>query len=505
MSGEGFTLLKWVEAVETYAQWHPWLAVLKAWAFALTGRLDRVESTLQMAEGLISSPEASLEFKIMLGSIAAVRAYLANQQGDAQLAANFAQSALEYLPDGNEFSCSIRSVAVSILGDASLLTGNLRDARQAYLEATRISQAAGNIYMSMIANTNLAVVLAEQGHLRQAARVYTETLKLATRPDGQRLPLADRIYAGLAEISYEWNDLEVAERYTHLCIELCRQWGNSDILAKAYLQLAWLERVKGDLENALEALRAAEQISAEGRLSLRQSVYVSIACACWRLAQGNLEGAIQFVQQSGVTSESLTNDPQILDRQGHAYILLLRLLLAQGDHEGALSLAGRLLHLAEAAHRTRTVIEILVLQALVLQAKKDLPQAIQVLERAVTLARPEGFVRVFLDEGEPMAKLLYQAKNHRVGDQFISELLTATGKGAVKAPPLAQVLIEPLTLRELEVLRLIESGCANQEIADRLVISIPTVKRHISNIYAKLGAKSRTHAISLGRELNLLQ
>jgi LuxR family maltose regulon positive regulatory protein len=148
------------------------------------------------------------------------------------------------------------------------------------------------------------------------------------------------------------------------------------------------------------------------------------------------------------------------------------------------------------------VIEILVLQALAFQAKKDMAHALATLERAISLAQPEGYVRVILDEGEPMARLLVQARGHGIG--YAAELLAAMGGPAGVTQPPAQPLIEPLSARELEVLRLIEAGCSNQQIAAKLFISIPTVKRHISNIYAKLGVESRTQAISLGKELRLV-
>ncbi|OGO35482.1 MAG: hypothetical protein A2W35_21210 [Chloroflexi bacterium RBG_16_57_11] len=518
MSGEGFTLLKWVEAVESYAQTHPWLAILKAWALARTGYEDQVDPSLRTAERLISSLETSLqptiEGKIMLGSIAAARAYLSNSRGEADLAKNYAQGALKYLPDSNAFSCSLRSVATSILGDASWMTGDLENAKQAYREAVKISQTAGNIYMTIIANSNLADVLMEQGALHQAARLYLEVLQVATRPDGQMLPNADRLYAGLSEISYEWNQLDDADRYVHKCIELCRQWGNSNLLAKCYIILARLERARCNLDKAQAAMHAAEQMASEARLPARQSKWVEINAARWWLTEGDLERTAHFLQQSQVTIDCITRvaapreattfevDHPYL--RGSEYLLLLRLLLAQGDYEAAFSLSERLLPLATAAKRIGRVIEILVLQALALQGKKEMAEASSVLARALSLAQPEGYVRIFLDEGDSLVKFLYLAKSQRLSQGCASELQSMLGGVTRTDQPSAQHLIEPLTARELEILRLIESGDTNQDIADRLVISIPTVKRHISNINAKLGAKNRTQAVSLGRELGLL-
>jgi LuxR family maltose regulon positive regulatory protein len=146
------------------------------------------------------------------------------------------------------------------------------------------------------------------------------------------------------------------------------------------------------------------------------------------------------------------------------------------------------------------VIEVLVLRALIFQGGKDMDRALKVIERALSLARPEGYVRTFLDEGEPLAKLLRLAKIRRIETGYATELLSETGETAGET----QVPVEPLSRREMEVLKLIEAGCSNQEIAAGLFISIATVKRHISNIYAKLGVQSRTQAVSLGRELGLI-
>jgi LuxR family maltose regulon positive regulatory protein len=177
--------------------------------------------------------------------------------------------------------------------------------------------------------------------------------------------------------------------------------------------------------------------------------------------------------------------------------------LAQGDFDAALVLSQRLLQKAEATDRTKRVIEVLILQALIFQARGEVDHALSVFERAVSLARPERYVRTFLNEGKGIAKLLHLAKARRIETDYVTDLLASMGEVDGEAPSRVQLLAEPLSARELEVLRLIETGCSNQEIADKLVISIATVKRHISNIYTKFGVQNRTQAVSMGRELNL--
>jgi LuxR family maltose regulon positive regulatory protein len=276
-----------------------------------------------------------------------------------------------------------------------------------------------------------------------------------------------------------------------------------DLQAIGFAQLARIEHLHSYPEEAKVAAQAAEQLVNGYDLAPRYSIWVKSALARLSISQGNLEHASHLIQRTGITVGIIGGDVEIPYLLEPMYLVLLRLFLAQRKYTHALRLSQLLLHKAEAGNRMGRVIEILVLQALVYQGKKDMERALVVLGRAFTLAQPEGYVRVFLDEGEPMVKLLYQAKVHHVSSSYLANLLPDLGADSSKTLPNTQLLIEPLTRRELELLKLIEKGCTNQEIADRLVISIPTVKRHISNIYSKLGARSRTQAISFGKELKL--
>lgn len=503
--GEVTTLLKWIEAVEPHSQTHPWLYIFKAWAFALTGNLDRVNGMLRTAEELISTLEPTQEVRVMQGTIAAARAFQANLQCEAHIAADFARQALGYLPDIDLISRSLRTVAYALLGDASSISGDLEDAKEAYTEAAKIGQAAGDIHLTIVNNSNLANVLIEQGSLRQAARIYSDTLQIATRPDGQKSIIAGRVYGELSQVFYEWNHLEDAFLFAQQCLTLCRQWGNMDLQAVGYVMLARLERLQAHPEKVQEAMQAAEQLVNGFDLAPKYSVWVKSALARLFIVQGNLEKASRLIQQSGIDMESMNGDAEISYLQEPIVLVLVRLLMAKGEYNAAMALSQRLLQKAEAKKRIGRVIEVLVLQALAFQGKRDMNQAMAALERALAVAQSEGYCRVFLDEGEPMAKLLFQAKAHRIGQGYASELLSALGEVFSTELPPAQLLIEPLTLRELEVLKLIEAGYSNQDIAAELVISMPTVKRHISNIYAKLGVESRTQAVSLGKELRLFE
>jgi LuxR family transcriptional regulator, maltose regulon positive regulatory protein len=505
MRGEVVNLLQWIEAVEPRSQTLPWIAIQKVWALCLTGQLDRIAGPLHTAEELLSSLELTDDVRTMWGALIAAQACRANMQGETRLATNLARQALARLPTSNDFACSLQSAATSILGDASWMDGELAEAGRAYTQAVLISQAAGNIHMGIVAHASLADVLMEQGQLRQAARIYAETLQTATLPDGQISPLANKIYAGLSRVSYEWNQLEASEDYARQCVALAQRWGSMEFQAIGYVLLAGLEHVRGHPDKARDTMRVAEQLLTAYPHTLWRSIGLTAALARLWISQGDLDRASDLMERNGVPTVGLSLVGPISYPHEPLVLVQLRLHLARGDYAAALELSEGLLQKLEERSRMGRVIEALVLRALAFQGGKDLAQALEVLGNAISLARPEGYQRVFLDEGEAMAKLLYQAKSQRIGGGYAAELLSAMGKASETILPPAQLLIEPLTSRELELLELIAAGCSNQEIADRLIISMPTVKRHISNIYAKLGAGSRTQAVARGKELELFK
>ena len=210
---------------------------------------------------------------------------------------------LELLPDCSSISQSIRSVATSILGDASWINGNLEEAIQAYTEAIQIGREANNLNMVIIANSNIADILMEQGQLHRAADTYTQTLQMAVRPDGQRSPLAGKIFAGLGRLSYEWNRLEDAEQAIRQCMELSRIWGDIGQQAYAYAIQARLEQARNNPEKTQEAMREAERLIGEHPLSPHWSIQVRADLARVWLAQGNLERPSQRIQKRGLTDQ----------------------------------------------------------------------------------------------------------------------------------------------------------------------------------------------------------
>jgi LuxR family maltose regulon positive regulatory protein len=254
------------------------------------------------------------------------------------------------------------------------------------------------------------------------------------------------------------------------------------------------------MKATIENMNIAEKMTREHKFAFKYALRVKYGLVCLWLAQGNLEQASRIVQENGITA----ND-EIPYLREPEFLAFLRLLLAQENYDAALDLSQRLLQKAETGKRIGRVIEILVLQALIFQGRKDLDRALAILKKALSLAKPERYIRSFLDEGEPMVRLLHLARSRQIETEYVTDLLSAIQKVSSTEQASSQPLIEPLTAREIEVLKLIEAGCSNQEIAEKLIISFATVKRHISNIYTKLDAKSRTQAIAIGKELKLFE
>jgi len=500
MSGELFTLLKWMEAVESYLPAHPWLMVQKGWALTLAGRMEPAEQAFQTVERLVSTLEPTPDVNSMVGTISAGRAFWADMHGNIPEAARLAQQALDLLPDSDPMCISMRSVATGVLAKTIFIRGDLEQARQIYIRALEIGQAANNFDMVINTNDDIADVLMEQGHLYQAEQLLQETLPLTVRTDGQRLPLSADVYSRLSKVYYEWNKLEQAAHFAQLSLEVSQQWGNLDLQAIGKIMLAKVEQVQGNLEKAQVLMRAAEQLNRDNWLYPWNSIWIGAALERFWLSMGNQERVSKYIEASGVNpTDEITYLHEL------KYLTLLRWLLACGDYDAALGLAERMLYKARDEHRMLRVVELMILQSLVYQGKKDINTAVTTLASAVSLAQPEGYKRVFLDEGGHLVKLLYLVKSNQDASEYACELLDAFGRVSGSLPGQAQLLIEPLSGREIEVLKLIEAGLSNQEIASKLFISITTVKRHISNIYSKLDVKTRTQAVSQGKKLGFFE
>jgi LuxR family transcriptional regulator, maltose regulon positive regulatory protein len=471
----------------------PWLCIAQAWMRALTGQLDAAERVLGEIE---RTPGAEGH---LAGHVAMIRAYAAAVGGDMPLAAARAATALERLPAEDEVG---RGWALAHLGRASQWNGDYDTASRALQEAARISQAAGNRYLSVKVLSDLGVTHLGRGQLHDAADALRHAIQLAEQQaeqDGHPLPLAGYAHNQLAEVLCEWNELEAALDHARQGIELCQQWGQADLLAAGYMSLAEVCLAMRDREGALEALREAKQ--AASGVSPWFVARVERMGALAHLALGDMDAAARWADERGLSARD-TFGPS----SEFLYRALARVLVAKGRLGEALHLLGRLLEMAETAGAAGRAIQIQVLQARALQAQGKAEPALAALAHALHLGAPQGYVRTFVDGGQPLVPLLRQAAARGIEVAYVRSLLDALERETGPAPHAAagHAPVEPLTERELEILRLLAVGLPNKEIAGTLVIAVGTVKQHLKHIYGKLGVHNRTEATVRARELGLV-
>ncbi|MDR3470538.1 MAG: LuxR C-terminal-related transcriptional regulator [Devosia sp.] len=477
----------WLDSLpRTVLDARPWLWVRSATVALNAGRTTGVEEKLQAAEEALQDADLDDKTRDLIGQIAAARATLAlaNYQPEAMI--NQAHRALEYLhPDNLPF----RSRALRTLGFAYQLQGDRAAARQAYTEARAIRQTPGNINLTVSATTGLGNVQESENQLYQAAESYRCSLQLL---GDQARSNADQEFIGLARISYEWNDLDAAEQYGQQSLQLARQYvGTIDRFVLSEVFLARLKLARRDVAGAAAMLAEIEH-------SVRQHGFVhcmpevAAAQVLTLLQQGDLAAAAHLAQ---------THDLPLSQARVH---------LAQGDPSAALAVLEPLRRRVEERAWADEQLKTMILQAVAFDALGERSRAVELLDEALAVAEPGGFVRIFVDEGAPMARLLREASSQGLHPGYVRQLLAAfpaDGAGRAASPSTrvgGSRLAEPLSARELEVLPLIAEGLSNQEIAARLYLSLHTVKAHARNIYAKLGVSSRTQAAARARALGLL-
>jgi LuxR family transcriptional regulator, maltose regulon positive regulatory protein len=313
---------------------------------------------------------------------------------------------------------------------------------------------------------------------------------------------------GLGELRYEWNDLEEAERLLEQGMEMLRGPLTlaADSIAQGYTTLARLHQARNKNTNALALVEAFARLSDARQFAPSQLAFASAVRAQLELMGGNLAAAVRWTEASGLSAV----DDLAYSRE-REYLTFARVRIGQGrlDPAGpflseALRLLERLQEDAEVKSRMGSTLEILILQALALSAQGKEKEALTVLQPALTLAEPEGYIRLFVAEGEPMVALLSHAYARGIAPDYVATLLSAIGSPTQAAPSPAYSLLEPLTERELDILRLLVTGLSNAAMARELVITVGTVKSHVNHIYGKLGVNSRTQAIARAHTLQLL-
>ena len=519
MRGELTSLQSWLGKLpEEFIRTRPRLCLSDAWTSMASFAMGRFEARLRMAESLLGvdeheslaairknitesrSPDEAVATGELLGEVAVGRSCLAAIEEDLPQTIELGQQALEFLPSD---SWLWRGAVAMNVGRAYYVNGDLQAAGAAFAEAPGTSGRVGNRLLSVGALGLLGEVKMRQGELSTAEQLQREALGLASERGGPELPMAWMAHLGFSVVFYQRNDLEAAAQHAVAGIDLGTQLGNAEALAHGHLNLAQVKEAQSDFSGAHEAVREAGRIAKDDDLERwinRTETHKARIC----LRQGELEAVSSWIRGSGLSPD---DEPSYAREEEH--IMLARATLALGNPEEATRLLSRLLPEAEAGVRMWNVIEILILQAMAYEAQKETGAASSAVRRALSLSEPEQFIRMFVDEGPSMAALLRHAVASGHSVDYSGKLLSAFDQtGTRPAEPLsgkaAQALPEPLSQRELEVLRLISAGLSNQAIADEMVVALTTVKWHINKIYGKLGVHSRTQAIATARDLNLL-
>ncbi|TCN29664.1 LuxR family maltose regulon positive regulatory protein [Kribbella orskensis] len=488
-------LLSWLEALpDEVIKVRPVLTVRYAGTLLSTNKTEGVESLLRAAERWLESANKTTEatsaeeVRRLPGWIAVYRAGLALMLGNPAATVTHAQRALELLDPDDLLG---QGAASALIGLASWGSGDLETAHEAYTATTASLHKAGYIADVLGCSITLADIRIVQGRLGDAMRTYERALRLASEQDGAPPRGTPDMYVGISALHREHGDLEAATQYLVRSQELGEHLGLPQNRYRWRVAMARIREAEGDLDAAVDLYDEAERLYV-GDFSPDVRPVPAMRARVW-IAQDRLSDVSSWVSERGLSSED-----ELSYLQEFEHVTLARALLAQDESDEARRLLERLLQSADEGGRS--TIEILVLQALAQQLRGDVPAALVTLERALALAEPEGYCRIFVDEGAPMATLLKAA--HQT--EYVVRLLTAFDKTGRHRTTARQGLIEPLSDRELDVLRLLGTDLDGPDIARELIVSLNTVRTHTQHIYAKLGVNNRRAAVRRAEELDLL-
>jgi LuxR family maltose regulon positive regulatory protein len=517
MRSEFNTFLNWVDALpEEVVRTHPILHVYHTGIQLMNGL------PLHVAEARLQEAMAAEPSRAVSAAVVTFQTLIAAYQGDTRQSVELSQQALALLAEDNLF---LRSLVAGFLGITYLWSGDFATATSALGEAVRVGRQIGNLTITVLALCHLAELHIVCGQLHEALTFYEQAFERARDSRGRRLPIAGLALVGIGYLLREWNELEAARHHLVEGIKLAAKWEQTGTFT-GYISLAGVEQASGDQEAARAAIRQArEVVMAFDGMEVAAVVAGVYQARLW-IQQGDPSAVIRWAEEQRLEERIEAGELEKGSRTvpflyaALEYLAYAEARIAQGQPDEALAVLSPLLPVTESGGWTMFVIETLALESLAFQALGDATQSMRCLERALSLAEPEGFVRTFVDRGAPMAALLKQileaqqngcqALLRGIAPDYVRRLLEAfgegekTGPGERLPPPSAPALVEPLSRREAEVLQLLATDLTSTEMARELFLSVHTVRSHIKSIYAKLDVHSRYEAIARATDLNLL-
>ncbi|MFQ4139236.1 LuxR C-terminal-related transcriptional regulator [Nodosilinea sp. PGN35] len=490
-------------------QARPWLLAAKSWVGFTTSQFAEAVAVIEQMEQLLEENTSETENLDQLwGLVVALKGMKARQQGNNAESVAFMEKALQLLPQNYSW---LRSLILLNLGVTYFVDDNYEAARRLLPEVSRIGRVRGAADPAIAGLYLQAQFLGLRGQLTEAIALCQQGLDLATERRWLATYAGVLVQVALADLLRQQNQLETAAYHLNQSIDRAIQ-NQQPGLMMGYITLARVRQAQGDLASAWTALRQAERC----QVWLWPTILPVEACkARLHLAEGNVNAAMAWVETSGLTVEDALhyNTTEKCPTAAELiYLIYARVLLAYGQQtsstsalQAALRLLTRLQTLIEKGGRTLRLMEALILQALIWQAQDEQTQALDCLQQALQIPRQDNDIHLFLDEGKAMVDLLSIAASNSVQSREMASLLAAFEVRPEPKPPVVQLLIEPLSDRELEVLNYLAMGMTNQAIADELYVSLAAVKWHARNIYGKLAVKNRTQAVAKARELGILQ
>ncbi len=516
-SNEEATWLGWLKSLpESAVRVRPVLVMAHAWILLFSGEFEAGEARIREAEKLLRMADSSESanqvkvadkagFSVIPATIASARSFYSQGVGDSASAFSYAERALELLPEDSHFDRVIPSVTVGL---AQLQNGDLDAAYDSMVHSIEQIRKSGDELAALSGTMVLAEIRMAQGRVREAIARYREAIRAFDSLSGPLQRGKADLHLGLTEAVLEQGDIESARRYFAASEALGEQAMWEAYESRSLLVRGKIKEFEGDLKGALEMYEAAERVSTPSVMPDIRPI-PAMKARIW-MRQGRVVEAVAWLR-----TQDLSIDDELTFLREFEHTTLAMILIERFKSEDkeqllldASQLLNRLLNAAVEGGRNGPLIDILVQLALAESARGEFDRAIEPLERALTLGEPEGYARVFLAGGDEMRSLLQEVSDASPSAAYAKRLLSMCEEeaGSKPAQPTAPAppLPEALTVREVEVMRQVAAGLTNQEIADQLFISLPTVKRHIANIYSKLGSNHRTQAVKTAHELNLL-